>query len=78
VISLAAFRLTSIAVAGNGIVTLNWTSQAGKTYHVEYNDDLNSTNWNALGDQTAGGSTMSATNNPGSSSQRYYRVLQVN
>jgi hypothetical protein len=76
--SLAAFRLTSIAVAGNGIVTLNWTSQAGKTYHVEYNDDLNSTNWNALGDQTAGGSTMSATNNPGSSSQRYYRVLQVN
>ena len=75
--SLAAFRLTSVSASANGVVTLNWNSQAGRTYRVEFKDDLNVTNWNALPDQVATGSTLSATNSP-AGAQRYYRVFQVN
>src|SRR5205823_9332376 len=46
--SAVEFRFTGIAMSGNSVVTLNWTSQVGKTYRLEYKDDLTLTNCNAL------------------------------
>ena len=74
--SAVELRFTGIAMSGNSVVTLNWTSQVGKTYRVEYKDDLAQTNWNALGDFNATGSIISATNTVSGTPQRYYRIQQ--
>ena len=74
--SAVELRFTGIAMSGNNVVTLNWTSQAGKTYRLEYKDDLTQTNWNALGDFNATGSATSATNTVSGTPQRYYRIQQ--
>ena len=65
-------------MSSSGVLTLNWISQAGKTYRVESKDDLNQTTWNTLGDFNATNSTASATNSVSGTTQRYYRIQQVN
>jgi len=60
----------------DGVVGLTWSTEPGGTYQMQYNSDLNSTNWTNLGAAvTATGSTLSttdpATNNP----PRFYRVV---
>jgi hypothetical protein len=74
----STLRLTSIAVAANGEVTITWNSQAGKQYRVEYSDSLPNPSWSRLGDYSATGGSTSATNTAPGASQRYYRVLQLN
>jgi hypothetical protein len=76
--SVAELRLTGIAMSSGALVTLNWSSQAGKTYRVESKDDLNQTLWNTQGDFNATNSTTSATISVSGTSQRYYRIQQVN
>jgi len=71
-------RLIELTMSSSGVVTLNWSSQDGKTYRVESKDDLNQTSWNTLGDFNATNSTTSATINVSGSPQRYYRIQQVN
>src|SRR6266540_2380287 len=70
-------KLTGVGMS-NDVMTLRWTSQPGKTYRLEYKDDLDQTNWNALGDFNANDGTLSATNNVNGAPQRYYRVRQLN
>jgi hypothetical protein len=76
--SVAELRLTGITISSGALVTLNWSSLAGKTYRVESKDDFNLTTWNSEGDFNATNSTTSATISGGATSQRYYRVQQVN
>jgi Tol biopolymer transport system component len=65
------------AVSSNtGQVTITWQSAPGRSYRVQYKDDLNQTNWN---DVSAGvwinGSTATCEDNiAGSSGRRFYRV----
>jgi len=60
----------------NGIGSLTWSSVAGNTYRVQFNDDLTTTNWNAVSpDVLATDSTTAVTNLPASSTHRFYRVL---
>ena len=73
----APLQFTSITMSVNSVVTLNWTSQSGKTYRVEYKDDLDQTNWNTLGDFNATGNATSATNTVSGTPQRYYRIQQL-
>jgi len=48
----------------------------GTDYVLQYNTNLNTTNWINLPPVTAGGSTVSKTDTlPGVEAQRYYRVL---
>src|SRR5262249_4043989 len=59
----------------NDLVTLTWTSEAHKTYRVEYNAKVAETNWVALvPDLVATGSSTSITNNVAGVTQRYYRI----
>jgi hypothetical protein len=75
---IPALRLTSIALDGNGLLTLSWDSQSGKSYRVQSTDSLSPINWGTLGDYNATNSTTLATNSLTGVSQRYYRVLLLN
>ena len=75
---VAELRLTQITMSSSGVVTLNWSSQDGKTYRLESKDDLNQTTWNTQGDFNATNSTASAAINVSGTPQRYYRIQQVN
>jgi len=58
---------------------LSWTGIAGQIYQVEYKNDLSAPTWIPLGSPITGnGSTLSATNNIGAASQRYFRIRLVN
>ncbi len=71
-------RITSVSAA-NGVATVTWTSQAGKTYRLLYKDNLTVANWSVVpGDVAATGATASKTNSVGNVAQRFYRVLLLN
>ncbi|MCU0771266.1 MAG: tandem-95 repeat protein, partial [Verrucomicrobia bacterium] len=68
-------QITSILVS-NGVARLEWTSIAGQIYELQYQDDLDGTNWaSASLGITATGPTTSATNVLGAVTRRFYRVL---
>jgi hypothetical protein len=68
-------RILSITVSPAGVVTLQWSSFAGKTYRVEYKPDFSAANWLPLGSNVlAVGSTSSITDNVGGNTRRFYRV----
>jgi hypothetical protein len=76
--SVPPFRVTSVTMASNGILTLVWESLPGKTYQVEYKSSLSSTNWTVMGTYPSAGTSTSATNNTSGASVRFYRVNQTN
>ena len=56
--------------------TLTWPVVAGKTYHVEYLDDLNLNNWqNAGGTVTIVDDWAYFTDPSPSAGQRFYRIV---
>jgi hypothetical protein len=62
----------------NGSVSLIWTAVNGRTYRVQYSDDLSTSNWTEVApDVTATGSTATLTTPVGESDQRYYRVFLI-
>jgi hypothetical protein len=66
-------RIQSIT-ATNGIVTLTWSALDGKSYRLQYKDNLSDSDWSNLEpDVTAVGASASMTNSPGSA-PRFYRV----
>jgi uncharacterized repeat protein (TIGR01451 family) len=67
----------SITVS-NGAAILTWNSIEGQTYRLEYNDDLDETNWTELPpDITASGSVTEKVDLIESVPQRFYRVVLV-
>jgi hypothetical protein len=75
---VTATQSGSITVTGTvdvtGNPTINWTSQTGVTYRVEYKNSLNDATWTLLNESTATGSSMSIVDpNPGQ--QRFYHVV---
>ena len=55
-------RITSITGAGTSSVTVNYANTvAGKTYTLQYNTNLSTTNWYSAGTKTAAGTTDSQT-----------------
>ncbi len=69
-------RITSIIGAGTSAVTVNYANTvAGKTYTLQYNTNLSTTNWYPAGTKTAADTTDSQTENSVTSAQRYYRVF---
>ena len=63
----------------NRNVLLGWSSYPGKTYRVEYKDDLPAATWSALApDLTASGDSLTVVDSNPSSRQRFYRVVQIN
>jgi hypothetical protein len=59
-------------------VVLSIGATVGKTYRVEYKDDLNAANWTQLGtDQVAAATPLVITDNMAGSPQRFYHVTQL-
>jgi hypothetical protein len=68
----------SIAVDATGHVTLGFATQVGKTYRVEYNDNLNNANWLPLGAAImASGVSLTVPDDIGGNSQRFYRIVSM-
>jgi uncharacterized repeat protein (TIGR03803 family) len=60
----------------NSTLSLNWSTEAGGTYQLQYNSDLSSTNWTNLGSPvTATGATLSTTDSLNNAPQRFYRLV---
>ena len=60
----------------NNTFSLTCSTEAGGTYQLQYNSDLNSTNWINLGGPLAAtAATLSATNLVTTSPQRFYRLV---
>jgi hypothetical protein len=75
---VAGFRISGIVHQPNGDIVLSIGATIGKTYRVEYKDDLNSAEWTRLGtDQVATVTPLVITDNIGASPQRFYRVTQL-
>jgi hypothetical protein len=72
---LRALTLTSF----NGATTILWSASPGRTYQVQFKDDLNHGEWTDLaGLVTAHGSTASAVDPfNGTTAQKYYRITLV-
>jgi hypothetical protein len=70
--------LQPVGLAGQTL-TVGWTGALGKTYRVQYKDDLTAPAWNRLGaDQTGSGGPLSFNADLSQSPHRYFRILLVN
>lgn len=65
-------------VLSNGVVAITWSAVIGRSYRLQFNEGLASTNWNdVLPDVLAVGSVAGAHAGIGNLGQRFYRVLLV-
>jgi hypothetical protein len=63
---------------GSGHITIGFATIAGRTYQVEFKDNLNNANWTALGAAIqATGSSLTVTDNITGHPQRFYRIVQL-
>jgi hypothetical protein len=61
------------------LVRLTWSAIPGRTYRVEYKDDLSAPAWSLLGNTIeAVGSSASATDTISLVGHRFYRILRAN
>jgi len=69
-------RVMTVNRLGGG-ATVVWSAVPGRTYQVQFKDDINDLNWSDFGGpSTASSTTGSLTDpTPSSSSHRFYRVI---
>ena len=68
----------TITIDGSGHVTLGFATESGKTYRVDYKDNLNNANWLSLGTTImANSSTLTVPDDIGGNPQRFYRIVQT-
>jgi len=69
-------RISGITPPVNGVVTLTVPAIAGKTYRVDYKNNLNDLAWTPLGgNRLAPSTTLAIHDDIGTQPQRFYRVL---
>lgn len=62
----------------NGTITLTWDTIPGRSYRLQFKDDLDQETWDDLGgDVTATAATASRTDENGFTGPRYYRILAL-
>ena len=68
----------TIGVSGNQI-TIGFQTIPGRTYRVEYQDNLNAAVWQRLNNQDylAAGASLVVQDNIGANPQRFYRIVQL-
>jgi len=72
----AAPVVGAITVPGDGTIQFQSQVIAGRTYRLEYKDDLQAPAWTPLGGTlTAAGPTLTVTDLPGSAPKRFYRLV---
>jgi len=72
----AAMRITAISLA-EGIITLNWTSIPGRTYRLEFKNELAGAEWTPLQEIPATALNSSATDALVSGTARFYQVTEL-
>src|SRR5204863_574987 len=69
-------RFNSIDRLSNGGLSLTFETITGRTYRLEYKNDLDDESWTPLGpDAMADGESLTITDPPANSFQRYYRIV---
>ncbi len=78
VIVIAPPRFSQITNAPDGTLTLNISTFAGKTYRIEFKNNLEDSMWTPLGnDIVASSSAISASDSTIGNAHRFYRALQL-
>jgi hypothetical protein len=73
VLSLPSF---AVPTRNGNELTLSWAASVGRTYRIEYKNDLNAPNWTPLGPNlTATSETLSITDDISGSPQRFYQLV---
>jgi hypothetical protein len=68
--------LENISQKANGGLTFTWAALTGRSYQVQFQSDLTSTNWSPLGDPVvATNATASASDVIGPDRRRFYRLV---
>jgi hypothetical protein len=67
----------SITFEPNNTVTLIWSSQAGRSYRVQYKDDLNTAEWTNLGAPVSATGPTAQAVDQNNGSQRFYQVTLI-
>ena len=67
-------RIMETSIAVNGDLEITWSSQAGKSYRIQFQDDLSASGWTDLADVLATGSLSSLTIPRGATPQKFYRI----
>jgi hypothetical protein len=79
VVLAPAPELISVMRLSASQVTIQWQCMAGKTYRVQFRNELGQGAWQDLSaDLIAGGSTLSFNDTSPSPAQRFYRIVQLN
>lgn len=69
-------RVTALDFLPEGQLSLNWQTVPGKSYRVEYKDDLNAPEWSSASPAMAAtGKSLSFTNSLGAGPQRFFRIV---
>jgi Tol biopolymer transport system component len=71
----SVLRVVTVSLAGGGSTGLYWGASPGKSYRVEYKDDLGAATWTELSTVLATSTTASAVDANPNSSHRFYRVV---
>jgi len=76
----AEFRILTLTSVGNGTTTVFWNSIPGRTYRLEYTEDISNPSWTELPDDiVAAGYASSKTDEISATGRaRFYRVRWVN
>lgn len=68
--------MTARIAVSNNLVTLNWNALSGRTYHVEYKNDLSEGTWTPLPTNIiATGTSAALTDAVGTNTQRIYHIV---
>jgi len=73
----AAIQIVGAALAPNGNLVITWSAEAGKTYRVQFKNDLAAPMWADLTDVTATGPLASSIQAPNASPRGFYRIQLV-
>ena len=72
-----ALAFTGLQQLPNGDVALSWRSVRGKTYRVQFKQDLNEAQWSVLGDYGSSDESLSIIDPVGVAVQRFYRIREM-
>jgi hypothetical protein len=68
-------NVTAIESMGNGGCLITFVTVPGKTYRVDYKDDLNASEWQALAPESVASGESLSIADPAVQSQRFYRIV---
>ena len=68
-------QITGATISSPGVITLNWQTEAGKTYQVQFKNDLNELLWQDAGDPITNYPSATFTDTTGTASVRFYRII---